>query len=350
LLRRPDPRAAQGLAVFAAAIAWVAVLGYATDLGPLATVSAFGTVSLPTAAALALAAAGTLLARSGEGLLVALGRKDSASLLVRRLGPVVLLVPAVAGWASSHASRAWQPGFGPAVAATVNALAFGAVLLHTAAAVRTEALAREEVAAARDALARRLVDATERERAHLARELHDHFGQALITLTLLAERLPHAEGRPIREGLGALGDDLRRVALTLRPPLLDVLGPVEAIRVHAEGWSTATSIPVAIECAADELKVPDHIAVTAYRIVQEALNNVARHAGASSVRLRIDLSKAQLHVRVADDGKGFETTAVEADRTGLAGIVERARLQMGTATILSGPQGTIVDVHLPVPS
>lgn len=343
-----DPRPSQVFGLSAAAVGWIALLGYATELGPFAAVPAFGTVSLPTAIAVTLLGIGTAQLRPGEGLLTLWYGGDEAATLVRRLGPVVLLLPAASGFAGLHVGRAWQPGFGPAVAATVNAVLFGGVLLYTAAATRREANERREAAHARDLLARRLVEATERERADLARELHDHFGQLVTSTVLLADRLPEESRMPLRDALVELGDELRRVSVSLRPPLLDVAGLGEAIRTHVEAWSAGAGVPADVVVTGDDHGIADHLALTAYRVVQEALTNVARHANARHVTVSLRFTPMAVHVSVADDGVGFASGPTEPGRLGLAGLAERARMHLGAFKVLTGPTGTTVDVTLPV--
>ena len=225
----------------------------------------------------------------------------------------------------------------------------GDLVRQAATAARASQLA-EEVQRSRE----RLVTAREEERRRIRRDLHDGFGPALsgIVFQLEAARMTvdRDPGRA-REQLEAVSTqvqdvvaDVRRLVHDLRPPALDDRGLVGALRQQAD----TLALPVTVD-APDELagRLPAAVEVAAYRIAGEALTNVARHAAASGVRLRIDLAADTLLVEVADDGVG-----IAPDRTagvGLSSLRERAAELGGTTTITSPPAGgTVVTARLPL--
>ncbi|MBM4461464.1 MAG: histidine kinase, partial [Chloroflexi bacterium] len=139
----------------------------------------------------------------------------------------------------------------------------------------------------------------------------------------------------------------------LRPPMLDTLGLGAALRALAEEWSGEYGIATRLDLPADaELRLlPGEATVNLYRVVQEALTNVARHAGASTVSIRLAWEGARLVLTIADNGRGFSVPAVLHDLTahghfGLAGMAERVALIGGAMAVTSAPgQGTTIRVE-----
>jgi signal transduction histidine kinase len=146
--------------------------------------------------------------------------------------------------------------------------------------------------------------------------------------------------------------ELREVCAELRPPMLDTLGLGAALRALAEEWSAQQEIAVDLDaCPSEALHdLPDEVAVNLFRVVQEGLSNVARHAEARRVAIQLARDKAQLVLTLNDDGRGFAAPAslrelVKQDHYGLVGIQERVNLIGGTLTVESAPgQGTTVRV------
>jgi two-component system sensor histidine kinase UhpB len=218
------------------------------------------------------------------------------------------------------------------------------------------------------ALSGGLIRAQEEERQRIARELHDDTGQVL---TLLLIRLKLLEGqsgieaiRPQIEELrglisGAI-DQVRRLALNLRPPTLDQLGLVPAVRSLVSTFAESTHIPVKLELPREQVRLSPERALAVYRIVQEALTNTVKHAGARHVDVEVTSGGGQLTATIRDDGRGFapETYAARANRgatsgpgVGLFGMEERARLAGGSLRIQSAPgRGTSVTLRVPVDS
>jgi PAS domain S-box-containing protein len=200
----------------------------------------------------------------------------------------------------------------------------------------------------------------ESEKTRIARELHDELAQSLTAIkmdaTWIREAMPRdmdAVRVKLDEMLGLLDTTVaatRRIASDLRPLLLDDLGLVPAIQWLTHNFSQRHG--VACKLSLDEdVELAEPYATAVFRIVQESLVNVAKHAGASQVDVRIEKSSAAVILEVADDGAGFTLDAPrKASSLGLMGLRERARLLQGTVDIDTAPgQGTHIRVSIPVP-
>ncbi|WP_284351419.1 PAS domain-containing sensor histidine kinase [Roseisolibacter agri] len=227
-----------------------------------------------------------------------------------------------------------------------------------------EAAEQRRLAAARDELRRALAAAEEAERRRLARELHDQLGQHLTGFALgLGEvRRQLAAGNPADARLDQLEElarlmtrDARSLALELRPPELDDVGLASALATYVRDWGERHGVAaeLAVLGAVDD-DVPAEAGSALYRIVQEALTNVARHAQASQVSVILEKPNGEVRLLVEDDGRGFDAddTAVRVRaerRLGMAGMRERAALAGGTLAIESSPgAGTTLLVRIPM--
>jgi signal transduction histidine kinase len=204
----------------------------------------------------------------------------------------------------------------------------------------------------------RVINAQEAERRHLARELHDEIGQQLTGLNMLLHRAGKAcgkEARPIlkeaQKAVAELLQQVRRMSMNLRPQLLDDLGLRSAVESHIKDFSKRTAVPVKFS-AEDfaEAKVSPSQRIVAFRIMQEALTNAARHATPRHVGVRLRSDDENLFVEVADDGKGFDISAPAPNGgSGLAGMRERVLLAGGQLKIESSMgHGTHVSATLPL--
>lgn len=228
---------------------------------------------------------------------------------------------------------------------------------------RTSQLAQAIVE--RDRLRRELSAAEEEERRRLSRELHDQLGRHLTAFALgLAEvRRLLAEGAPVDQRLAQLEEltrtmtrDTRYVALELRPPELDDVGLGSALQTFAAQWSARYGVEaeVALTGAAVRERFPEEVSIALYRIAQEALTNVARHAEAGHVTVQLDALPREIRLIIEDDGRGFDPKAVprarHERRLGLAGMRERASLVGGTLQVESTPgrRGTTIYVRVPL--
>lgn len=206
-------------------------------------------------------------------------------------------------------------------------------------------------------LADRLQSVREDERAHLSREIHDLLGQAFtgVKLDMAAARRRIEKGESdaalekLAVGIEAVDDSirlLRKIASELRPPLLDQMGLTAAIRAHAQEFSSRTGIVCHVdgENGTMQLSADERIAI--YRIFQECLTNIARHAGTNEAWVKIFFSDRSMQLQVADRGLGFETGKNETS-LGLLGMRERARSIGAELTIRSEPNaGTVVELAL----
>jgi GAF domain-containing protein/CheY-like chemotaxis protein len=194
------------------------------------------------------------------------------------------------------------------------------------------------------ALSRRLVNVQEEERRRLARDLHDEIGQILTGLKFTlasSDRDPDAAVRADLSRATDLVSDLigriRDLSLDLRPSMLDDLGLVPALLFHVDRYTAQTKVRVRMEHSGIERqRFPREIETAAYRIVQEALTNVARHAGVEAAVVRVWTSGAALGVQIVDEGCGFDSVgAPPAHDGGLAGMRERAALLGGQLDVES---------------
>ncbi len=209
-----------------------------------------------------------------------------------------------------------------------------------------------------EALSRRLVEAQEAERRSVARELHDEIGQLLTGLKLLLEMSTQVRGDTRKARLSeaqALVNELmmrvRELSLDLRPAMLDDLGLLPALLWHFERYTAQTKVGVVFQHSGLERRFPPEVETGAYRIVQEALNNVARHAGVAEATVRLWVDQDALGVQISDEGTGFDVEAALASRTsvGLIGMRERAVLLGGRLAVESAPRGgTQVTAEFPL--
>jgi signal transduction histidine kinase len=198
--------------------------------------------------------------------------------------------------------------------------------------------------------------AAERERARWARELHDTVLQGMGSRRLLLSSVlkggdPERLKRAVEEGLRDVGrdiDDLRGLITELRPATLDQLGLLAALEDLAERVAHSAEIEVATDFQIDSERLAAELGTVVYRLAQEALTNVAKHAAATRAELRIRSGDDRLEVLVADDGQGFDPTD-DSSGFGLAGMRERAELVGGELQIESKPgDGTRVMASLPL--
>lgn len=202
-----------------------------------------------------------------------------------------------------------------------------------------------------------MMAAQEDERRRVARELHDEMGQHVSGLLLGLHELNAGTPVPddaiarLTEVVSELDRGVRRLAHGLRPAALDDLGMIVALASHVDEWSEQTGIAADFYCRHGEERLPPSIETTLYRIVQEALTNVARHARARHASVVVKRLAHRIDVVIEDDGDGFDTESSVAGlgHFGLVGIRERAALLGGTATVESSAGGgTSVFVSLPL--
>lgn len=215
----------------------------------------------------------------------------------------------------------------------------------------------------RGELLRRTFESQEQERARVARELHDGLGQQLTTLLVGLRGIQEAgtvekagaRAREMREVAAQAHGEVRRLARGLRPLALEELGFASAVERLCADFQRTHGIEVALHCDAASVRRLAHDAEAAlYRIAQEALSNVARHAGASRIDVTVTQDGTSTRLVLRDDGRGLPNEGMDGvlDRAsgfGLGSIRERARMLGGEAAVYSSPgHGTTVDVLVPM--
>ena len=200
---------------------------------------------------------------------------------------------------------------------------------------------------------RRVLAAQEAERLGIARDLHDEVGQVLtgvlLQLNSIAEAAPehHDDLDQAREAVRRALDEVRRISRELRPEMLEHLGLVSALTELATSFARVSGVRVDRDFPASLPKLAPETELAVYRIAQESLTNVARHAHASRVTITLELSHDSVVLRVADDGRGFAGAHVE--HGGLRSMRERALLIGGALAVKEAPEGG-VEVRLEVPT
>lgn len=231
--------------------------------------------------------------------------------------------------------------------------------------LRNQVSALDRLNAALQATQRRLITEREDERKALARELHDQIIQDMLSFNYRLEEIENAEKSPalqkelssIRQGIRSMVIELRQMCSDLRPPSIEHHGLSAAIDSLAHEWAERNNIQLQLEIDPTLGRLPEMIELSVFRIVQEGLNNVRKHAAARHVRLSLQhTSAANLLVRLEDDGQGLSAPADLASLSinkhfGLVGISERVALLGGVMNIESSEGGgTILQVEIPSPS
>jgi signal transduction histidine kinase len=214
-------------------------------------------------------------------------------------------------------------------------------------------------------LLHRTVIAQESERQRIARELHDGTGQTLTALGMglrgMSEMITTNRTRAIEQAnqLEKVATDgvieLQRMVTGLHPPQLDDLGLLAALRWYANDVSSHSGITINIVNHGTKPIISSDVRAVVFRIAQEAITNVVRHANASKIDVQLDYLEDNIYLRVEDNGQGFNTDVVLKKKPGkptawgLLGMVERASLVGGTCNIFSHPgKGTLIEVNVPI--
>ena len=242
-------------------------------------------------------------------------------------------------------------------------LVIAALRLHSSFRTYQELLVRIQSAGEQyRLLVRRLESVREEERAHLAREIHDAFGQTLTVIKLdLAVATRRISGQPDVPGItGKLNQasasldkaihSLRRVAAELRPPLLDTAGLGPALEAYLRELQERTGLQIRFTASPELPALASEQRIVAFRICQESLTNVVRHAAASDVDVTLISEPNELRLVVRDNGLGFVNDGAAGERSlGLLGMRERAQLVDGEISIKSHPgRGTTVTLRMPM--
>jgi len=210
-----------------------------------------------------------------------------------------------------------------------------------------------------------IVNIQEEERRRIAQELHDEAGQALTGVKMSLEWIEKELGgsekavkdrvQEVKAQVSKTLEELRRLSYDLRPAILDELGLVPTLRWYIEEYSKRTQIAVHLQTAGAQKRFSAKIETLFYRIIQEALTNVAKHAQAESVIVSLEKKDVHVHLYITDDGKGFEVKRYFSSPPmirkglGILGMKERVELAGGTFFIDSDPgQGTRISIKVPI--
>jgi signal transduction histidine kinase len=213
-------------------------------------------------------------------------------------------------------------------------------------------------------LSRQLIEAQEAERRRIARELHDEIGQALALIKLNIRAVQpmartSALAPRLEQSLGIIEATLLRVralALDLRPAMLDDLGLVAALRWYVDQQAQVSGLAAEVHAQMNGDRLPSEIETVCFRIVQEALTNILRHAQAQHVQVQVEQCADAIWLTIQDDGVGFDAgqvlaQAIQGTSGGLLGMRERAALCGGQLTIESAPaSGTTIHISIPLES
>lgn len=211
-------------------------------------------------------------------------------------------------------------------------------------------------------LSSHIQEVQEEERGRIAREIHDALGQRLTSITMdlefLKSKLNKDSSKEIKERLTALmilTDETikltRKISQELRPSILDDLGLISAIDWLKEQYNQRTDIHFTLDMPKKDINIKEEYATAVFRITQEALTNIVRHAEARNVEIKVEILNSSISLKVQDDGKGIiKNNKIEKDKTfGVFGMKERAAMLGGEMKIDSQPnKGTTINVSLPI--
>lgn len=212
----------------------------------------------------------------------------------------------------------------------------------------------------RQAFAARVIGAQEEERRRVAREIHDGPAQAMANVVFRAEvcerlldtDIPRAQAelKDLQEQIRAVLKETRKIIFGLRPMTLDDLGLVPTLRRVLDTMKDRLGLITELRVTGEEKRLDSHIEIGVFRILQEAMNNVEKHAKARSVLIRIDFRAKFVSAMVEDDGKGYDPAADQSEESfGIMGMRERVALLDGEFAIQSGKgKGTKVSVKIPL--
>ncbi|HEY2744931.1 MAG TPA: sensor histidine kinase [Polyangia bacterium] len=345
-LRTPaSRRIAEWLIIACLLVAMVGLFGFTYNVKFFYGITQHVKMTLGTAIAFVVVGLGALFADPEHGVMAGVVSDTAGGVMARRLYPAAIAIPIVIGQLTlvGERMRLYNGKFGLSLFLLTSIVVFVLLVSLTYAAL-------DRADAARIRLAAVLLE--ESERRHIATELHDEIGQSLTALKL---RLHVADpSEHVVQSREIVDDLMRRVSslsLDLRPPMLDDFGLLPALRWLIDRYKVQTGVEVEFAHAGLEGRVAPAVETAAFRIAQEALTNVARHAEVKRVNVRARCHDGLLTLQIADEGKGFEASAAlaAANSTGLSGMRERAAALGGSLTIeTASGAGTCLTAELPL--
>jgi signal transduction histidine kinase len=398
-------RLAQVFALMVTLIALMALVGYIYQVAFLYSITSYTGMALHTALLFIILSVGILFIHPERGLMSFIMSDTAGGMMVRHLLPATFAIPVALGGLILLGVREgfYDMAFGMLLCVAASILILTTLIWRDARtlyradakrkqaeealrsayddlerrveertvelsrvneSLRAEIIEHRESEAARVQLLRRLVTAQEEERRRISRELHDQMGQHLAALMLGLKTLsnssgsqtpPHRSLQQLQDLTEQLVEEVHHLAWELRPAALDDLGLHTALSNYVDKWSERGGVMADFHSGGlDKRRLPPQIETTVYRIVQEALTNVLKHARAARVSVILEHHHDQLLTIVEDDGQGFDVEAVrfapgEGHGLGLLGIQERISLVGGNFKIESQPgAGTTLVIRIPV--
>jgi signal transduction histidine kinase len=342
-------RLSDGLTIGCLLIAMVGLFGFTYNVKFFFGVAKYVHMSLGTALSFVALAIGALFAEPEHGVMAAVVSDSAGGVMARRLYPAAVGIPILLGQLTliGEGLRLYNGKFGLSLFLLVSIIVFVSLCWWTYGAIDRADAQRMRLAA---------VLLEEAERRHLAKELHDEIGQALAGLNLNLQTAASSE--PVDKARAIVRELLERVSnlsLDLRPTMLDDLGLIPALVWLFERYQAQTGVQVRFAHSGVDARMPPDLETAAFRIVQEGLTNVARHAAVREVDVRVFVGPGQrdrrtLTVQVVDRGRGFDVErAYAAHRsTGLSGMRERAAALGGELTVESTADGTFLSAEMPL--
>ena len=345
-------------------IAWMPISGYVFNAPQLYAFAPFTSIALQTAFFLLFSGIGVIAAVPSRGLAEMFTRADAGGSLFRYLFVPLVTFSVGLTWLRLASMNAGLLDFASSGAiGSILELAGSVGLLWWVAASFSRADTAQ--AAERRALSEldthRMVNAAqESERRRIARDLHDSVGQELTALRLLLHNLPDKHGdenlRNIERQAARLDSELSMLVWHLRPKVLDAYGLVDALDNFTRAWGNSSGIEVSFVSSMPERRLSPDLETNLYRIAQEALNNIQKHARAKEVVISLRQSDGHVILTVQDDGVGFAERdeeeslhSTESGGFGLVGMRERAAIVGGRCEVESRPgEGTCVTVKAPL--
>jgi signal transduction histidine kinase len=364
---------AQAAALLSASVAALALMGHAYSIEPLYGIKDYSQMSVPGALGRVLMSVALMCVRPDEGFLRILVTNGPAGVMGRRLYSAALLVPPFLGFLALTSSQVWnwyELPFAIVLLVTTSITLFALVVAVTSRRLESADISRqfaeEDLRASRERL-RELSAYTqvmqEEERVRIAREVHDELGQSLTALkmdvAMLRKQVPASEDmerriNSINELVNGTIQSVRRISSELRPSVLDDLGLAAAIEWQAREFEKRSGLNCHVEIPEYEIATNPSQATALFRIFQETLTNVARHAKASSVEVLLSERSGStgnpfVLLRVHDDGIGFDDQNLAITQSlGLMGMRERATLAGGTLDLAGAlGEGMTVTVTMP---